>query len=55
MYFIPFSTKSLSLILRRTVRSVSKGEASPESTGSSFETPLPAAPQDEGNASWKSC
>jgi hypothetical protein len=37
----------ISLILRRTVRSVSKDEASPESTGLSFETPAPQAPQDE--------
>jgi hypothetical protein len=35
-----------SLILRRTVRSVSKDEASPETAGSSFETPL-RGPQDE--------
>jgi hypothetical protein len=33
-------SSSLSLILRRTVRSVSKDEASPVLSGSSFETPL---------------
>jgi len=37
--------KPSALILRRCVSTVSK--ELPESTGSSFETPLSAAPQDE--------
>jgi hypothetical protein len=38
----------MSLILRRTIKSVSKDESSPVLSGLSFETPLAAAPQDEG-------